>query len=186
MRRVPAAQRDSSPSCGDPGCAPDCGWRPPSRHDRLARQDHGSRGLSTQQADDRRNGGGVLSVGATGGMLEPGDSAGAKLQADSAIEDSALRVARILFLAAQQQYATVAAGDITAPRLANPKELARLAQGVDLLLDVSSTSSVVKRPFNSRYSVNTNVFGRLIDVPSPVRSSATHSARWSTAGIPTS
>jgi len=102
-------------------------------------------------------------IGATGGVLEPGNAAGAKLQADSAIEDPALRVARNLLAAAHQQYEVVAAPDVVAPRLANPKELARAGQGADLVLDVSSTSSVVKRPFSSRYWVNTNMSGRVID-----------------------
>lgn len=103
-------------------------------------------------------------IGMTGGVLGSGDSAGAKLQADSTIEDPALRVARSLFAAAKQHYDVVAAPDVSAPPLANPKQLVRLAQGVDLLLDISSTSSVVKRPFNSRYWVNTNMSGRVIDV----------------------
>ena len=108
--------------------------------------------------------GGEFIVGATSGLLEPGNAPGAKLRADNAIEDSALRVARNLFLAAQQQYGVIAAADVVAPRLANPKDLARAGQGVDLVLDVSSTSSVVKKPFSSRYWVNTNMFGRVIDV----------------------
>src|SRR5215472_3624067 len=103
-------------------------------------------------------------IGATGGALEPGNAAGAKLQADSAIEDPALRVARSLFAAAHQQYDVVAAPDVAVRRSANPKELARAAQGVDLLLDVSSTSSVVKRLFSSRYWVNTNMSGRVLEV----------------------
>jgi len=109
-------------------------------------------------------GGAEFLIGATGGVLEAGNAAGAKLQAQEAIEDPALRVARDLLTAAQQHYAVLAAPDVAVPRLANPKELTRAAQGVDLLLDVSSTSSVVKRPFSSRYWVNTNMFGRAIDV----------------------
>lgn len=58
----------------------------------------------------------------------------------------------------------MAAPDVIVPRLANPKELARAGQGVDLLLDVSSTSSVVKKPFSSHHWVNTNMSGRVIDV----------------------
>ncbi|HTT03350.1 MAG TPA: hypothetical protein VMG11_14825 [Steroidobacteraceae bacterium] len=103
-------------------------------------------------------------IGATGGLAEPGNAAGAKLQGDNAIDDPALHVARSLFLVAHQQYAVVAAPDVAVPRLANPKELTHAAQGVDLLLDVSATSSVVKKPFSSRYWVNTNMFGRAIDV----------------------
>lgn len=103
-------------------------------------------------------------VGATGGALEPGNAAGAKLQAESAIEDPASRVAKTLLQAAQQRYDVVSAPDVAVPRLANPKELARAAQGVDLLLDISSTSSVVKRPLSSRYWVNTHMTGRVIDV----------------------
>ena len=103
-------------------------------------------------------------IGATSGVLEPGNAKGAKLRADNAIEDSALHVARELFLAAQQQYGVIAAADVVAPRLANPKDLTRVAQGIDLVLDVTSTSTVVKRPFSSRYWVNTNMFGRVIDV----------------------
>jgi len=108
--------------------------------------------------------GGEFIIGATSGVVEPGNSAGAKLRADNAIEDSALRVARNLFRAAQQQYGVIAAADVVAPRLANPKDLTRAAQGVDLVLDVSATSSIVKKPFSSRYWVNTNMFGRVIDV----------------------
>lgn len=105
-----------------------------------------------------------LLIGATQGTAEPGKSAGAKLQAENAIEDLALRVARSLFLAAQQEYGVVAAADISAPRLANPTELTHLAQGVDLLLDVTSGSTVGQRPFSSRYEVNTTMIGRVIDV----------------------
>lgn len=102
-------------------------------------------------------------IGVTGEMPGSGTANGAKLRTHNAIEDSALRVARNLFVAAQQYYGVIAADDIVAQRLASPKDLARVAQGVDLVLDVSSASSVVKRPFSSRYWVNTNMSGRVVD-----------------------
>jgi len=120
--------------------------------------------------------GGEFIIGSTSGVVEPGNAAGAKLRAYNAIEDSALRVARNLFRAAQQ-YSVIAAADVIAPRLAHPKDLARAAQGVDLVLDVSSTSSVVKKPFSSRYWVNTNMFGRVIVVHTG-KVVGTPSARW--------
>src|SRR5262249_4502674 len=103
-------------------------------------------------------------LGATPGVYEPQNTMGAKLQADYAIEDPTLRVARKLFLAAQQQYEVVAAPDVAAPRLANPKELTNAAQGgADLLLDVAASNSVAKG-FNGRYWVGTSMDGRIIDL----------------------
>jgi hypothetical protein len=107
--------------------------------------------------------GAMFILGATHGVYEPRDATGGQVQADYAIEDPALRVARKLFLAAQQQYEVVAAPDVAAPRLANPKELTKAAQGADLLLDVFANSNIAKG-FNGHYWVGTNMDGRIIDV----------------------
>jgi hypothetical protein len=103
-------------------------------------------------------------IGATGGAVSGNTSTGDAIMSENGIEDPAPRVAADLFKAAQDKYGVEPFARAPVARLANAKETARAAAGADLVLDVSSDSSIVQKPFQNNYSLTTQMYARLIDV----------------------